>query len=209
MALRFDSALWRARALNALAQLTLIFVGVTLAFVFEGWRKQLDEAADVRQTIDGLIVELGHYEKHGGDLALRMEQSVAAWRTEDRAGRRAVLDLYRIPGAPCPPSAAWESAVSSGVANRLDPVLRLDLGWFYSENRGIHVNYARQLSFQEREVMPRTLQGAAAFYGPDGTLRPEFRVHLQLYEEFAADLKRLSAQGGDLRHKLEALRATM
>lgn len=57
--------------------------------------------------------------------------------------------------------------------------------------------------------MPRVLQGAAAFYGPDGKLKPEFRVHLQLYEEFVADLKRLSAQGGELRRKLEKLRATM
>lgn len=209
MSLRIDAALWRARALMALAQLALIFVGVTLAFVFEGWRKQLDEASDVRQTIDGLIVELGHYEKHGGELALRMEQSVEAWRAEDRAGRHAVLDLYRIPGAPYPPAAAWESAVSSGVANRLDPVLRLELGWYYSETSGIHANYARQIAFHEREVMPRALQGAAAFYDADGKLRPEFRVHLQLYEEFVADLKRLSAQGGELRHKLEALRATM
>jgi hypothetical protein len=63
MPFRFDTALWRSRALSALAQLTLIFVGVTLAFVFEGWRKQLDEAADVRQTVDGLITELRHYDK--------------------------------------------------------------------------------------------------------------------------------------------------
>jgi len=209
MPLRFDAPLWRARALSALAQLTLIFVGVTLAFVFEGWRKQLDEASDVRQTIDGLIIELSHYEKHGGELAQRMEQSVEAWRTEDRAARHAVLDLYRIPGAPNPPAAAWTSAVSSGIANQLDPALRLELGWYHSEMGGIHANYARLIAFHEREVMPRALQGAAAFYDSDGKLKPEFRVHLQLYEEFVSDLKRLSAQGGELRHKLEVLRAKM
>lgn len=82
-------------------------------------------------------------------------------------------------------------------------------GWYYSEMGGIHANYARHIAFHEREVMPRVLQDAAAFYDADGKLKPEFRVHLQLYEEFVSDLKRLSAQGGELRHELEALRAKM
>jgi hypothetical protein len=204
---RFDAALWRSRSLAALAQLTTIFVGVTLAFVFDGWRKQLDEEADVRQTVDALITELRHYEKHGTTLALKMEASAEAWHAEDRAGRQAALELHRIPGAPNPPAAAWTSAVSSGMANRLDPALSLDIGWFYSEVAGIHVNYQRYLAFHEREVMPRVLVGAASFYGADGKLRPEFRVHLALYEEFVADLKRLCTQAGELRAKLEAQRA--
>lgn len=192
MPFRLDITRWRSRALSALAQLALIFIGVTLAFVFEGWRKQLDETADVRETVDGLITELRHCEKHGGELAQRMLRSAEAWHAEDRAGRQAVLDLQRIPGAPYPPAAAWNSAVSSGIANKLDPVLSLELGWYYSESGGIHVNYSRWLEFNEREVMPRVLEGAAAFYGPEGKLKPEFRVHLALYEEFVADLKRVS-----------------
>ena len=206
---RFDAAIWRARALRALTQLTVIFVGVTLAFVFEGWRKDLDEAADKRHTVDSLIAELGHHNNHGGELARRMQQSIDAWHAEDRAGHQAVLNLLRVPGAPYPPMAAWNSAVSSGMVNKLDPTLALEVGWYYSELSGIHSNYIRQLPFEEHEVMPRVLDGAAGFYGPDGKMKPEFRVHLMLYEEFVADLNRLSAQGGDLQRKLEALRAKM
>jgi len=55
--------------------------------------------------------------------------------------------------------------------------------------------------------MPRALQGAAAFYGPDGKLLPEFRVHLTLIGEFAADLKRLSLRAGELKQKLEVKQA--
>jgi hypothetical protein len=117
--------------------------------------------------------------------------------------------LHLIPGAPYPPSAAWATAVSSGTANRFDPALSLEIGWFYSEVGGIHENYRRYLVFHEREVAPRALEGAAAFYGPDGKLKPEFQVHLALYEAFVADLKRLCAQTTDLRRKLEELRATM
>ena len=209
MPLRIDYALWRKRALAALAQLTTIFLGVTLAFLFEGWRKQLDEAADVRQTIDGLIVELTHYEDHGADLVAKLAKSIDAWHAAERAGRQAPLDIFRIPGAPYPPAAAWESAVSSGVVNRMDPALRIELGWFYSELIGIHVNYQRYLAFQEREVMPRVIEGAAAFYGPDGKLKPEFQVQLALTEEFLADLKRETAEAGKNRRKLMELRARM
>jgi hypothetical protein len=49
----------------------------------------------------------------------------------------------------------------------------------------------------------------ALSYGTDDELKPEFRVHLALYEEFVADIKRLSVQAGELRQKLEALRAKM
>lgn len=209
MPLVFDAPLWRRRALAALAQLTTIFLGVTLAFVFEGWRKQLDEAADVRQTMDGLVTELAHYETHGAELVTRFEASIAAWRRADDAGRKAPLDIFRIPGAPYAPAAAWESAVSSGVINRMDPALRLELGWYYSEMGGIHVNYQRYLAFQEREVLPRVIEGAAAFYGADGKLKPEFQVHLMLTEEFVGDLRKLTARAGELRRKLVDLRARM
>ena len=112
---RFDASLWRNRALAALAQLATIFVGVTLAFVFDGWRKQLDQSEDVRQTMDGLIAELGHYDKNGHELAARFEQSIEAWRAEDRAGRQAPLDLFRIPGAPYPPAACLRPAPACGA----------------------------------------------------------------------------------------------
>ena len=54
--------------------------------------------------------------------------------------------------------------------------------------------------------MPRALQGAAAFYGPDGKLLPQFEVHIALVGEFATDLKRLSQRAGELKSKLEALK---
>jgi len=207
MVKRFDSVIWRARAVPALAQLTTIFIGVTLAFLFEGYRKQIDEAADLRQAVAGIISELGHYAERGTFHALQFEQSLEAWRAADRAGQRAAPTLYRLPGALTPPAAAWESALSSGAASHLDPALKLEIGYFYSEMLGIHANYRRQVDFAEREVMPRALQGAAAFYGPDGKLLPMFQVHLALVGEFAADLKRLSLRAGELKQKLEAYQA--
>jgi hypothetical protein len=73
----------------------------------------------------------------------------------------------------------------------LEPDLRRDLGYFYSEFVGIHDNYDRYNQFTEREVLPRSLSGPDAFYGPDGHLLPVFRVHMDLQKEFAEDLRRL------------------
>ncbi|HET7777814.1 MAG TPA: hypothetical protein VFL07_04620 [Rudaea sp.] len=207
MAKRFDSVIWRARAIAALAQLTTIFIGVTLAFLFEGYRKQIDEAADLRQAVAGIISELGHYAERGTFHALQFEQSIEAWRAADRAGHQAAPMLYRLPGALTPPAAAWESALSSGAASHLDPSLKLEIGYFYNEMLGIHANYRRQVDFAEREVMPRALQGAAAFYGSDGRLLPAFQVHIALIGEFADDLKRLSLRADELKKKLEGYQA--
>ena len=95
--------------------------------------------------------------------------------------------------------------VTSGLARSIEPNLRTQLGYFYSEFIGIHDNYDRYNQFTEREVLPRIAQGPDAFYGLDGKLLPIFRVHMDLQKEFANDLRRLMATAHDLRVKLEAV----
>jgi hypothetical protein len=87
----------------------------------------------------------------------------------------------------------------------LEPNLRRELGYFYSALVGIHDNYDRYNQFTEREVLPRSLSWADAFYGPDGHLLPAFRVHMNLQKELAEDLRRLSNMAHDLRVRLEAI----
>jgi hypothetical protein len=89
----------------------------------------------------------------------------------------------------------------------LEPNLRRDLGYFYNEFVGIHDNYDRYNQFTEREVLPKALLAADAFYGSDGRLLPAFRVHMDLQKEFAQDLRRLSTLAHDLRGRLEAVQS--
>ena len=119
MVKRFDSVIWRARAIAALAQLTTIFIGVTLAFLFEGYRKQIDEAADLRQAVAGIISELGHYAERGAFHAQQFELSIEAWHEADRAGRKTAPVLYRLPGALAPPAAAWERSEERSCRERV------------------------------------------------------------------------------------------
>jgi hypothetical protein len=55
-------------------------------------------------------------------------------------------------------------------------------------------------------VLPRLVAGPDAFYGADGRILPVFRVYMDLQQEFASDLRNLSAKAHDLRFRLENLR---
>lgn len=207
MAKNEEKQTWRSRVGWLAGQMFVIFLGVSAAFFVESYRETLSEKAELRQAIAGLVTELGHYEQRSPQLADGFKAENERWAAEDRAGRRAVPGHFRIPGAPYPPSAAWNTAVAAGILRLLDPKLRMELGYHYSEFLGIHENYNRYHQFTEREILPRLAEGPDAFYGPDGKLLPIFRVHMDLENEFAADLRRLAGEAHGLRVRLEALRS--
>jgi hypothetical protein len=184
----------RERMTRAAAELVVIFVGVTAAFLVEGYRQELSQAEELRQATAGILTELRRYQvrsvEHADSIAARLER----WSVADSHGTRSVPGYYRIPGGSHPPTAAWDAAVSSGVASLFDPDLRLALGYFYTDFLGIHDNYVRRLVFMEHEVLPRVDQGPDAFYGSDGRMRPEFLVEMSLLREFGQNLEEVSRQ---------------
>jgi hypothetical protein len=198
---------WRQRIGWLAGELIVIFAGVSAAFVVENYRDNRNQVNEMHQAVAGIIAELTETETKTRTFSDAILADIARWEDADRAGKRTVPGHYRIPGAPHPPSAAWNSAVASGVARMLEPKLRRDVGYFYSELVGIHDNYDRYNQFTEREVLPKALLGPDAFYGPDGRLLPAFRVHMDLQREFAQDLRRLGTMAHDLRGRLEAVQA--
>ena len=197
---------WRGHVGWLAGQLIVVFAGVSAAFVVENYRDTKNQEAEFHQAASGLIAELTRYETRGVEFADAMDAKIAAWEEADRQGKRAIPGYYRIPGATHPPSAAWTTMMSSGLARLIEPALRTELGLFYSEVVGIHDNYDRYNRFTESEVLPRILLGVDAFYGTDGRILPAFRVHMDLQKEFAGDLRKLSHQAHDLRVRLEAIR---
>jgi len=199
---------WRGRVGWLIGQLIVVFAGVTAAFVVENYRDARNQEAEFHQALSGLIAELNRYETRGLEFADGMDARISAWEQADRNGTRAIPGYFRIPGATHPPSAAWTTMMSSGLARLIEPGLRTELGLFYSEVVGIHDNYDRYNQFTEREVLPRIAHGPDAFYGTDGRIQPAFRVHMDLQKEFAADLRKLSHQAHDLRLRLEEIRGS-
>jgi hypothetical protein len=196
---------WRTYLGRLAGELIVVFAGVSAAFVVENYRDSRNQAAEFRQALSGVTAELNRHENRGREIAELISARIKEWEDADRAGKRAVPGSYRIPGATHPPIAAWNTMVSSGLARLIEPKLRTELGYFYSEFVGIHDNYDRYNEFTEREVLPRLAAGPDAFYGPDGRILPLFQVHMDLQQEFASDLRNLSAKAHDLRTRLEDL----
>jgi hypothetical protein len=47
---------------RATGELLIIFVGVTAAFIVEGYRQELSQRAEVRQATEGILTELRRYQ---------------------------------------------------------------------------------------------------------------------------------------------------
>jgi hypothetical protein len=199
---------WGQRLGWLTGELVVVFTGVSAAFIVENYRDNRNQIAEMHRAIAGIVSELASTGTKARKYSDAILAEMARWEDADRVGKRAVPGYYRIPGAPHPPAAAWNSAVASGIARMLEPDLRRDLGYFYSEFVGIHDNYDRYNQFTEREVLPRSLSGPDAFFGPDGHLLPVFRVHMDLQKEFAEDLRRLGGMAHDLRVRLEAVQSS-
>jgi hypothetical protein len=204
MAHRSQNATWRERLGWLATEFLIIFVGVSAAFVVENYRDYRTHVAEFHDAMSGVIAELRNTEAKTRTYSEAIFADLARWEEADRTGKRAVPSHYRIPGATHPPTAAWNSAVSSGVARMIEPKLRTELGHYYNEFLGIHDNYDRYNQFTEREVLPRIILGPEAFYGSDGKLLPQFRVYMDLQKEFATDLRKIGASAHELRTKLEA-----
>ncbi|MGD8495757.1 MAG: hypothetical protein PVF05_06160 [Gemmatimonadales bacterium] len=185
-------------------ELVVVFVGVTAAFFVEGYREQLDADRALRQAAAGILAELRTYQTKGIVYVDSMTAHLDAWEEADREGRRAVPTFFTIPGAPQPPTAAWSTAVASGVASGFEPDFGYRLGYFYNEFSGIQANYRRHLAFIENYVLPRAEEGVDAFYDAEGRFDPAVRSRMRLVREYVADLDRLSRLAGDLADELEA-----
>lgn len=192
-----------SRVRRGLAELVVIFLGVTAAFFVEGYRNDLDQREQLRQVTEGILVELRRHEVRSKEHVDSIAARLSAWRSADLEGSRAIPGFYVIPGAPYPPTPAWEAAVSSGVASLYEPSLRRELGYYFSEFVGIHANYARRLTFIESEILPRARSGPDAFYDPVGDLLPRFATEMELLQDFANDLLRLTEWATTLRVQLE------
>ena len=107
------------------AEFFVIFVGVTGAFFVEGYREDLEQREDLHNATAGIVTELTRYQSRGMEHVDAIAQSIERWEASDRAGEQSVPAFYRIPGAPIPPTAAWDAAVSSGVASLIPPDLRI------------------------------------------------------------------------------------
>jgi len=194
---------WRQLAL----ELVVIFVGVTLAFFIENYREQVNEMEEFERALDALIFEMSHLGERGFFHSDNITAEISGWDESNQQGKQAVPGYYRLPGSPMPPTAAWQSLVASGMTRYLPPDLHLQVGYFYNEFTGIHINYLHYNEITETVIMPLSLKGPPPFYDEMGGLKPEFTIHMRLQREYASDVRQLSEKSAVLVEMLQQLRA--
>src|SRR6476646_3911415 len=118
---------WRARLGWLAGELVVVFIGVSAAFVIDNYRDSRAQTAEFHQALSGLIAELNRTETRGHEFADNITSKVDEWEKADRNHQRAIPGYYRIPGSTHPPTAAWNTMVSSGLVRLIEPELRTEL----------------------------------------------------------------------------------
>jgi hypothetical protein len=199
MAHRSQNATSRERLGWLASEFLIIFVGVSAAFVVENYRDYRTHVAEFHDAMSGVIAELRNTEAKTRTYSEAIFADLARWEEADRTGKRAVPSHYRIPGATHPPTSAWNSAVSSGVARMIERRCAPSLG-ITTTNSSASDNYDRYNQFTEREYCCASF-GPEAFYGSDGKLPLHFRVYMDLRKSSPPIFK---SAPRPLRTKLEA-----
>jgi hypothetical protein len=188
-----------------LAELAIVFLGVSLASLADDYRRKREDDALSRQVVAALgrsLVDLGKHERTVGS---GLDAELARFDSERERGLRPVPPLYREEMAERPPTLVWSALVETGGARLLPPDLLFDFARFFNRLDSFGERYIRYNQFSEEHFLPLVEQGEAAFYRPDGSLKPEFREHVERLRELREMEKAMLAEGAGLRSALDAL----
>ena len=188
-----------------LAELAIVFLGVSLASLADDYRREREDDALSRQVVAALgrsLVDLG---KHEHDVGTGLDAELARFDSDRKRGLRPVPPVYREGMAERPPTLVWNALIESGGARLLPPDLLFDFARFFNRMDSFGERYIRYNQFSEERFLPVVEQGEAAFYRPDGSLKPDFREHLERLRELRRMEKALLAEGAELRSALDAL----
>lgn len=188
-----------------LAELAIVFLGVSLASLADDYRRQREDSALGRQIRGALDRSLVGLEEHERTVGGKLDAMLARYDADRKAGLRPLPPIYREDMAERPPVLVWEALVETGGARLLPPELLFDFARFFNRMDSLGERYIRYNQFSEEKVLPALQLGAAYFYGPDGALKPEYREHLARLRELRQMEKAMVVEGAELRAAMSAL----
>jgi hypothetical protein len=188
-----------------LAELAIVFLGVSLASLADDYRRHREDSALSRQIRGALDRSLVGLEEHERTVGGALDAMLARYDSERKSGLRPLPPLYRESNAERPPVLVWEALVETGGARLLPPELLFDFARFFNRMDSLGERYIRYNQFSEERVLPFVELGAAYFYRPDGALKPEFREHIERLREMRQMEKAMVAEGAQLRAAMSAI----
>lgn len=202
---RFAAAIRRQDWFVVVVEFVVVVAGIFVALQVDRWNEQRnrEQRGDrVIATIRDDLLDRAEVEKRFLD---RIEVGLAAWEDAYARGELPPPYYFRVDGAETPPNDIWDAITKEGVTDLLHPSLVFDLGFYYSESRGIGLRYVRYAEFTEAEVLPwiGDPDETIHFYRDDRTLRPEFRGHMDRLAEYGEWLDQMRSWSVCLLQRLE------
>ncbi|MEZ5894978.1 MAG: hypothetical protein R3C51_01135 [Parvularculaceae bacterium] len=195
---------WTAVFLDFVIVVAGVFIGIQVS----NWNDERAAYGRREQVKATLLTDLHDASAvtHDG-IYLPVLQGLADWRAAFDRGERPPPYFFRIEGSDTPPE-TWNTLQQESLAELFDPVSLFDLGFYYSEQRGIARKYIRYAVFVENEILPRLKQDASVFYTDDGSaLKPEYAASMDRVLEFAEESEVMRRWARCLIFRIEAARS--
>ena len=142
-------------------------------------------------------------ETQGPRFQREMTDELAVWDQAIARGEKPLPPAFRLAGAERPPTGVWDAAVSTNGIELIDPGLFFELARFYNRAKSAGDLYQRYSAGAQVDVWPRLQEGPAAFWIPDGRLRPEIAADVQRLRDFRDRQAELGKEARQLRAELK------
>lgn len=182
-------------------ELIVVALGVLLGITASNWNEDRVRDNRSRMAITALREDFRDTQSVEDRAVVEVRRGLAEFDAASARGEKPIPYYFLLSGAFTPPSTIWDAALQSNLVDLVHPELLFDLGYYYSERRGIGERYVDYARFVEREVLPYEDRDPARFYGPDGQLRPEFAANMERLRDWIGWMEAIgvSAQCLDVR----------
>jgi len=196
----------RRRLLIRLAyELSIIFLGVSAAFVVDDLRQSREERRHVTRLTEVLLEHLESEDSVQTGMVARIRDGLEDWRMRLEQGERPIPYTFQTSGALGPPVGVWEAVSESDAADLLDPKVLLQIADYYNEIDGTAKRFLPHNSFAEFEILPRVAEGPDAFYDASGHLAPEYAGYMDRVRDMTQYMERNLRINRDLQAALREL----
>ena len=182
-----------------LAELAIVFLGVSLASWADDYRQDRADRALSRQILAALGRSLVDLDKHEHSVGRGLDAELARFDAQRKKGLRPMPPVYRESMAERPPTLVWNALIETGGARLLPPDLLFDFARFFNRMDSLGERYIRYNQFSEERFLPLAGRGPAVFYEANGALRPEYFQHVERLREIRGMQKQMVADSASLR----------
>jgi hypothetical protein len=187
-----------------LLELIIVFAGVYLAFLFNGYQASRQRAVRRAQLRAALASEIDVFSQSADRFAPILDSLQARWDSAYTAG--ACPEPLAVPsgGVDMPPRGIWQAVLASDPLSTLDVATMQSVSSFYNALDVLIEKYNRLRTFYEASIIPHSDDSAGGYCRRGSTvLRPEYRAYMNRFRDFLNLFKELQGAAADSRKKLD------